>query len=147
MTKGTDVDQDRWVVGDDPEQTGQSFLEQRIYELNKCVTGRHEVESVSYFVRDAEDAIVAGLAGWIWDECLHVEYLWVREDRRGRGYGTKLMAMAEQEARDRGCREVMLDTHSFQAPEFYRRLGYAVCAQIDDYPRGHTKYTLRKPLT
>ncbi|MGH2534418.1 MAG: GNAT family N-acetyltransferase [Thermomicrobiales bacterium] len=138
---------DRWTTGDDPDQTGHRFLEARIDEFNKAVTGVHQVESVAYFVRDESNAIVAGLSSWIWDNCLHVEFLWVREDRRGCGYGTRLMELAERAGRERGCREMMLDTHSFQAPDFYRRLGFAVCAVIEDYPLGHQKFTLRKVLT
>jgi GNAT superfamily N-acetyltransferase len=148
MTRADDLpNADRWTTGDDPDQRGHRFLEARIFEFNKAVTGISEADSVAFFVRDDADAIVAGIAGWIWDDCLHIEYLWVCEGRRGRGYGTRLMGMAERAGRARGCREAMLDTHSFQAPDFYRRLGYAICSQIDDYPTGHTKYTLRKSLT
>jgi ribosomal protein S18 acetylase RimI-like enzyme len=138
---------DRWTAGDDPDRSGQRFLEARINELNMAFTGLHEVGSVAFFVRDEAEAIVAGIAGWTWDNVLHVECLWVREDRRGRGYGTRLLEMAERAGRERGCREVMLETHSFQAPDFYRRLGYVVTAVIDDYPLGHQKLTLRKALT
>ena len=38
------------------------------------------------------------------------------------GYGTKLMCMAEDEARKRGCHAAHLGTYSFQALPFYQKL-------------------------
>jgi len=39
--------------------------------------------------------------------------------------------MAEAEARKRGCSNATLNTFSFQAPEFYRKLGYRIVATIE----------------
>jgi hypothetical protein len=54
--------------------------------------------------------------------------------------------LAEAEARKRGCRRATLNTYSFQAPEFYRNLGYRVIATIEGLPEGHRQYTLEKDL-
>jgi GNAT superfamily N-acetyltransferase len=97
-------------------------------------------------VRDAGGRFVGGLQGvttWGW---LYVIIVWVDEAHRGRGVGTRLMDWAEGEARKRGCENACLSSYSFQAPEFYRRRGYAVFGQLEDYPAGHTMYFLRKRL-
>lgn len=45
-----------------------------------------------------------------------------------------LMRHAERIAVEAGCRGVHLDTHDFQAPGFYERLGYQRFGQLEHYP-------------
>ena len=54
-----------------------------------------------------------------------------------RAIGSRLLAKAEEIARDRGCVGIRLDTMSFQAPGFYSRHGYTEFGRIDDCPPGH----------
>ncbi len=96
---------------------------------------------------DEAGELVGGLAGHTWATWLHVTYLWVDERHRGAGLGSHLLSTAELTAsRDRGCHSVRLETWDFQAPEFYKRLGYEVVCVIPDYPPGITEYTLTKRL-
>jgi GNAT superfamily N-acetyltransferase len=72
--------------------------------------------------------------------------MWVREDLRGSGYGQRLLALAEDEARKRGAKNSYLDTFSFQAPGFYKKYGYRVFGELPDFPTGHQRYFLTKQL-
>jgi ribosomal protein S18 acetylase RimI-like enzyme len=65
---------------------------------------------------------------------------------RGRGLGSRILSAFEAKAASMGCRQMVMRTHSFQAPEFYRTHGYRDVAAIDDYPAGHRYHLLRKPL-
>jgi ribosomal protein S18 acetylase RimI-like enzyme len=70
----------------------------------------------------------------------------VREDLRRTGIGSKLLHAAEHGAIRRGCRIATLETHSFQAPHFYEKLGYEEIGVLDGYPIRHKKYYLKKIL-
>ena len=57
------------------------------------------------------------------------------------------MVQAEAEAVRRGCTQIVLDTHNFQAPGFYTKLGYQISGAHQDYPRGYQVYYLEKKLS
>ena len=123
------------------------FLEDRLYDYNVEQTGSDDGKWLSIFVRDDAGEIVAGLHWWTWCGACKVERLWVRKDLRREGYGQRLLAAAEQEARSRGCDQLLLDTFSFQAPLFYKKLGYEVIGVVEGFPRRpHSEYHLRKTL-
>ena len=114
------------------------------YNVEK--TGADDGQWLAIFLRDAQQTIYAGLEGWTWCASCHIRTVWVHEDLRGQGIGTKLLQAAEQEARRRGCQQMALSSFSFQAPGFYQKLGYEVFAVLDEHPRSHQHYYLRKWL-
>ncbi len=122
-------------------------LNREIIAFNEAATGYTDGTLLCIAARDAGGELRGGLYGWTWGGCGYVDLLWVREDQRGSGLGGQLLAAAEQEIRRRGCDQVALCTHSFQAPGFYARLGYQECGRIPAYPRGHAQIQLVKHLT
>jgi ribosomal protein S18 acetylase RimI-like enzyme len=131
---------------DAPRSEDLQFLEDQINEHNLQRTGRRDFRSLASFVRDDHGVIVAGLHAFTWAGWLEIKFLWVREDLRGQGYGRRLVEAAEAEARARGCRHVWLDSYTFQAPAFYRKLGYEVFGVLDEYPTPHGRVFLTKTL-
>jgi GNAT superfamily N-acetyltransferase len=73
--------------------------------------------------------------------------LWVHEDHRDSGLGSRLMEMAEDQAKGRGCHSSYLNTFSYQARPFYERLGYVVFGTLTDFPKGHERYYMMKRLS
>jgi GNAT superfamily N-acetyltransferase len=134
------------TILDAPDAADIQLLEDRIYEFNAARTGIDDGRLLAILVRDGHEEIIAGLYGWTWGRCCEVRTLWVHELWRGKGLGTRLMAAAEAEARARGAAQMVTSTHSFQAPGFYRRLGFESVGQIDDYPLGYSHIFLRKQL-
>ncbi len=122
------------------------FIDDRLYDFNVATTGIDDGRFLAMYVRDEHGAIRAGLYGHTWGGCCEIKQLWVGDALRGQGLGRALMEKAEAEARRRGCGQILLTTHSFQAPGFYRKLGFQLLATMDDYPRGHQQLLFRKSL-
>src|SRR5438876_9131937 len=87
-----------------------------------------------------------GRLGHIWGGWHHLTDLWLDEGARGEGLGRKLVETAEAEARADGCRYVHLDSHSFQAPDFYKKLGYEEFSRLSESPLGQDQVFLWKSL-
>ncbi len=118
----------------------------RLDLYNVGVTGVSTYYPVNYFLKNRRGETLGGLMGSVWGGWLHIAWLWVDESVRGQDWGTRLMDLAEAYGRERGCHSVTLDTHSFQARPFYESRGYEVFGTLDDYPKGHKKFFLRKKL-
>jgi GNAT superfamily N-acetyltransferase len=95
----------------------------------------------------AGDAVVGGLWGRTAGGWLAIELVYVPESLRGQGIATRLVAMAEREALERGCHSAWLDTLNREALRLYERLGYRRFGELKDYPRGGSRYFLQKQLT
>ena len=111
------------------------------------LTGYDDYRKLAIFVRDGDGAIIAGLTAYTWGGTLRILVLWVHENWQRHGYGTQLLAAAEQEALARGCEQAVVDTHSFQAPQFYPKRGYSVCGVIADFPVGYQEIVFQKRLS
>ena len=137
---------DPLAIETSPDPRDVQALAERLYAYGVARTGHADGQEYAIFLRGDDGVVRGGIYGWTWAGWLEVRYLWVHEDLRGRGHGSRLLAAAEELARARGCRTAILDTHSFQAPEFYERRGYRVYAVLEDYPSGHRKLFYRKSL-
>lgn len=129
-----------------PGEALSRFVSDHLISVSIARTGLSDWHPVGYFLKSRRGEWVGGLTGYIWGGWLHVNLLWVTEALRGQGQGTRLMDAAEDLAAKRGATGVTLETHSFQAPEFYLKRGYTVFGRLDDYPPGHAKLFLRKDL-
>lgn len=128
----------------DAQSAGISFLDQNIFENSFSKIGHYQYEPLVLILRDDNQDARGGLHGQTGLGWLYVDVLWVAEDLRGEGFGTQLLKVAEEEAEKRGCHSAYLYSYSFQQPEFYKKLGYEVFGQLDDFPDGHVKYFMKK---
>ncbi|WP_085648285.1 MULTISPECIES: GNAT family N-acetyltransferase [unclassified Pseudomonas] len=126
------------------EQRAAILAPLRAYNIAKA--GPSLYEPVALLVRDDNDAILGGLYGHTFYRWLFIELLAVPEQGRGQGIGSKLMNMVEEFAREKDCVGIWLDTFDFQAPGFYKKLGYTECGEIVDYPLGHKRHFFQKRL-
>ncbi len=129
-----------------PSLEEQQFLEDRIYEFNREQTGQDDGQLFAFLVRNDRREIVAGLSGWTWARACEIRTLWVHPSLRGQGHGRAMLEAAEREARARGCERILLASYSFQAPAFYRKHGFELGWQLEDFPPGHRSCYLVKRL-
>ena len=116
------------------------------YEFNVQATGISDGKLFALFLRENNEAIVGGIFGWTWGDTCYVRYLYVPAHLRNQGHGSALMGSIEVEAKARRCGQIVLETHDFQAPDFYRKLGFEIIGRVKAYPRGHQYLTMVKSL-
>ncbi|WP_040948895.1 GNAT family N-acetyltransferase [Gorillibacterium massiliense] len=105
------------------------------------------VGTIEITLLNDEDEVMGGVTATISWRKMYVNFLWVHESLRGQDKGSELLAKAEEVAREHKCRYVTLDTFSFQAPGFYKKMGYTVYGVLEDSPYdGATQYFLKKSL-
>ena len=136
----------RFDIEDAPSDADVEVLPNRLEAFNESRWPGHQPwRPLAVFARDRE-RVVAGLGGETYCGWLFSRYLWVSDALRGRGIGRQLMGAAEGRAVERGCHSAWVDTFSFQAPEFYQKLGYATFGELD-YPPDFKRVFLQKRLT
>ncbi len=133
------------VISDAASDIDRAALRDEIHAFNIAATGFRDGAVLSCFLRDGAE-LVAGIDGFTWGGYARIDYLWVREELRGQGLGSRLLAATEAEARRRGCVTIVLDTHSFQAPYLYHARGYTEVGTTLDTPRGHSQTLFQKQL-
>ncbi|EJM24621.1 MULTISPECIES: GNAT family N-acetyltransferase [Pseudomonas] len=136
----------RIELSQDPTEEQRAAILAPLRAHNIAKAGPSLYEPVALLVRDDNDAILGGLYGHTFYRWLFIELLAVPEEGRGQGIGSKLMNMVEEFAREKDCVGIWLDTFDFQAPGFYKKLGYTECGEIVDYPLGHKRHFFQKRL-
>jgi len=111
---------------------------------NHAAAPLSEVKPLATFATEPSGQVIGGAVGRTWGSCCELLQLWVAPHCRDAGVGSHLLGKFEAHARTRGCNVFYLTTLSFQAPEFYRKHGYVVLAQITGYPNAISKYLMHK---
>lgn len=107
---------------------------------------RKKRDFFTVLIKDKNKKILGGIiVSFLWNG-MEIETLWVDESLRDKGYGRKLMEMVEEEAVKRGCTIAYTNTFTWQAPEFYTKLGYKLYGKLDDFPPGNSLSYFYKQL-
>lgn len=112
---------------------------------NTAAVGKFEFKRLSVTLRHRGE-IVGGLSAETYLGWMFIALFWVDERFRRRGFGSKIIRAAERAARQRGVKNAYVDTFSFQAPAFYRKLGYRQFGKLDNFPAGQQRIWMSKAL-
>ncbi|WP_407555272.1 GNAT family N-acetyltransferase [Streptomyces sp. Pv4-95] len=135
-------------IGNRDAELGER-LSQGLDEVNFPATGTTAADQGALSVKVVDDAgnLIGGLSAWTWGGLLGIDMLWVREESRQEGWGSKLLLSAEEEARRRGCDRACVSSFTFQAPAFYQRHGYVETGRTLGIPGGAEDVHMYKSLS
>ncbi|MCX4994460.1 GNAT family N-acetyltransferase [Streptomyces longwoodensis] len=124
-------------------------LSRGLDEVNFPATGTTAADQGALSVKavDEEGELIGGLSAWTWGGLLGIEMLWVREESRGDGWGSRLLSAAEEAARERGCDRACVSSFTFQAPAFYQGHGYVETGRTLGVPGGAEDVHMFKSLS
>lgn len=104
-------------------------------------------KTLDILVRDDNSGeILGGLLGRTSYRLFFLDLFYLPEGLRGAGLGSRIIVLAEDEARRRGCTVAFVHTVTFQAPEFYERHGYRRFGEIACPPDGAARIFFSKAL-
>ncbi|GIU13338.1 N-acetyltransferase [Shewanella sp. c952] len=106
--------------------------------------GDEDTQPLSVVARDDAGKIIGGVTGRSIYKNFLIEVVWVDKAARGSGLGRQLMLQAEEQAKQRGCLAAQLDTLSFQAPQFYQKLGFEVVGTVPEFAGSPARYFMLK---
>jgi len=135
------------VLTDAPEAADTAVIADGLRAFNTSRAGCDDYKPLAVFVTEpATGKVLGGLYGGSYLGQLRVDRFFLPEGLRRFRLGSRLLAMAEEEGRRRGCTRVTLNTMEIQAPGFYKKQGYEAAATLDCAPPGVTRYLMTKRL-
>jgi GNAT superfamily N-acetyltransferase len=129
-----------------PDEAIQEAVHEILRRYNRAHFETDDERDFSIVVRDGSDAIVGGLNGTLFGQWLEINVLAVDERCRGQGVGRALLAQAERQALDDGCRYALLTTFGFQGRDYYPKFGYRQIGEIEGYPLTGSQHWFVKDL-
>lgn len=137
------------LISQDCTSEERDYITQKLveYNLRNVPSSQNPLfESLNLILRDKENQLIGGILGELacWNR-LNIDIFWIDEHFRNLGFGKKLLSEAEI-AKQRRCKIILVDTFSFQAPDFYLKNGYELYATLDNCPEGHKKYYFKKVI-
>ena len=133
-------------IEQDPSATEIAFVERGLYLFEEARLGSPEHTHFAIFLRNSAGHVLGGVDGHVMWRRVFIKTLWLPENLRGQGIGTKLMAATESEARARACLGMWLTALGDHPRRFYLRLGFETIGELRDYVGGQSLYTLEKRL-
>lgn len=124
-------------LSDTVPETARDAILAGIKTHNDTLLGPTDRKDVFIPISAEDGTVEGGLVGYTGRGWLYVELLSVPERLRGAGMAARLLAMAEEEARARGCIGAYIDTINPVACRTYERAGYRVFGRIENFTRGY----------
>ncbi|MCE5294448.1 MAG: GNAT family N-acetyltransferase [Chlamydiales bacterium] len=108
---------------------------------------RAHLERLDFIAHDTQGTLLGGIQAYFvnWG-ILHVELVYVFENFRHQGIASMLLQHTETLAKTYGCYLSQLDTFDFQAKDFYLKNDYTIFGVLENAPKGHQRFYMKKDL-
>ena len=127
------------------EATGE-FVNREFTDYGKANDVALNYDEFTFVAQDSDGKINGVITGRAYYDEVHIGDLIVDSNCRRSGLGRKLVETVENTYKGKGYKEVTLTTFGFQAPEFYRKLGYEIEFVRENEDPKLCKYFFRKNL-
>ncbi|WP_061316214.1 GNAT family N-acetyltransferase [Clostridium botulinum] len=139
-----------YIIRESSSEEEADLIVDRIVEYNLSkIPGKQEVPllCINRVIEDTNGEIIAGILSkmYCWN-CIYIDVLWIKEQYRKDGLGTKLLKEVEKIAKEKDCHLIHLDTFDFQAKDFYIKHGYEIFGILDQCPENHKRYFMKKNI-
>ncbi|KQB78517.1 GNAT family N-acetyltransferase [Clostridium butyricum] len=136
-----------YIITESNEEESELIVDKIVeYNLSKVpIIQESSFIWINRVIVDTYGDIIAGINSkmYCWN-CLYIDVLWVKEEYRKEGLGSKILNEIEKVAKDKGCYLIHLDTFDFQAKDFYIKHGYDIFGILDECPQRHKRYFMKK---
>src|SRR5437762_12597925 len=117
----------RVAVTDAPDARVEAAIGEGLRRFNAQQSGIDDSRPLAVVVSDPDtNEVLGGITGRTSLGLLFIDLVFLPDELRGDGLGSRIWNLAEDEVRRRSCRAAMLDTISFQAPPSYEQHGRRV---------------------
>lgn len=135
------------VITDAPEAADLALISDGLDQFNINASGMADRRPLAVLVKDPQtNKTIGGVTGRTSLGLLFLEVFFLPEALRGSGLGSRILQLAEEEGKRRGCRTAVLYTISFQAPDFYKKHGWRQFGAVPCDPPGSSRIFLSKEL-
>lgn len=129
-----------------PAEEDLLALDELLLRFNARVTGPVSYGARAIFLRDEEQRIVGGLAGWIFGPSFSIEQWWLRADLDAALYWPQLLAVLEYELAVSGAALAQVRVAGRKMLPILEAAGYHLVGTHEDYPAGSATYYIEKAL-
>lgn len=131
-----------------PDEALEKTLKNNLREeTHRKTNGLSDTKQCFHFtVKDNAENIAAGVTAETKGLWLYIQYLWVSEGLRGQGLGRMLLEKAMEEGYKRGCRKAYLETYSWEAPDFYKKLGFEISDKLEGIYGQYDFFYFQRPI-
>ncbi|QSZ57453.1 GNAT family N-acetyltransferase [Rhizobium sp. ZX09] len=133
-----------FVLSDAADPEAEKAIRDPLVAYNLARFGESDKRDIIITIRNDDNEVIGGLVGHTARGWLYVQLLFVPETMRGQGTASKLLAMAEDEAKKRGCMGAYIDTMNPDALRTYERYGFTKIGSLGPLSSGQSITWLEK---